>query len=855
MANVPINDFLEGAARVAIGSLMGRQQAEADLASQEQERQQRAAKAQAEALAQQRFNAEQEYRNKELGLRQGEMAWQGLKTSDADLDRQIAEQQKLLTGASPEAARQIQTGITTLQGKKRAGHEAFRKGPYAQYYSLPAEEEAPPPAPAAVPPQTAPAAPPQLAMPRMAMGGNVLTPGEAPTPFPRQAPAEWPATTPGEPPKQQPWLVARGVDASGNVVYDIDRGYTTRLMQGVEQTAKQLQGTRDPKARDLLKRYGSLPQEPRSNEDFEAIHQWKDAAALLPTPTLEEQNLKADRDKHTANVNLGKDLRKSLRGLEALPLTKSQLKALTDYENALPHPDDPKFPAAAEKLNRIIARLEPGAKAARDKQIREEKRRQKLEDAANALRARREDAYERYLRQKEMREEAQAFAQQQQGRSFAEGEKRQRSGFREREKIARQRGAGKGSVGKLNPADRAAIRDIYDQIKQNQPIIHNFMGQQGIDLPNRNYDPAKDRRLHSQLADIFRSRNIDPANYYKQHQEIAPHSAEQPQPGAPRRQPGGPPVLPPVTSQAPPVPKPRGASPRVSAGAPATPPVRRVRAQAAAVPARTAAPVAAATSGKVSPPGRTRVQDGYVPAPLRGMAHEVKNAALYALHTAEGKGMELYVPRDGGVRSNADQTRLKKDQQAHPEKYPFPVAKPGESVHQLGAAMDVTNGKAPTLEGQRALAQVLEPLGWQWAGEKDMVHFNYVGNQKPQTAATPAAPQQPAATRQFTGGVYNFATGKAGWSVPKGADATTIPQVVEAVNKQGDHVWIGGKQGRWYPFRWYNGQFHLTDPRTGGVLSSSTANEIARQGMRSQLAARGYTPAQINAAVAKYLPG
>lgn len=138
-----------------------------------------------------------------------------------------------------------------------------------------------------------------------------------------------------------------------------------------------------------------------------------------------------------------------------------------------------------------------------------------------------------------------------------------------------------------------------------------------------------------------------------------------------------------------------------------------------------------------SPPGRTRVSEGKIPAPLKGMQEDALAAAMRGIHAAERAGLPLTVPKDGGFRSHKEQGRLKADQERHPERYPYNIAKPGESMHELGTALDVTHGGG-SLPEQQALAQIMAPHGWEWAGPADPVHFNFTG-QKAAVGDPPAS--------------------------------------------------------------------------------------------------------------------
>ncbi len=105
-------------------------------------------------------------------------------------------------------------------------------------------------------------------------------------------------------------------------------------------------------------------------------------------------------------------------------------------------------------------------------------------------------------------------------------------------------------------------------------------------------------------------------------------------------------------------------------------------------------------------------------ANLQGLRPEVLTALEQLRADIQAAGGKLRV--NSGFRSRQDQERL----YANRKNNPYPVAKPGSSRHESGSALDL----GVTGMTQEAMAQLASKRGLKWAGNKDRVHFDYVGD-------------------------------------------------------------------------------------------------------------------------------
>lgn len=227
--SVQIQDFLTNAAQVAIGSLMGRQQAQADLAAQQQQQQQEQLRQQQQAAMLKRQSEQDALEHWKVGYQVGATA--GQQTLD-----EIKRLETALPGLPPDAQPKVLGRLAGL----RKGYSDWLQGEIKSFQGLPgappgmtfptplSDDQSPPalpPAPAPqlqMPPlqvrgQNLPPAPnpdTQLVMPQMAMPGlkqpNVLAAGQ-PVPFPRPTAPPSPATAAAgtSPPAAAPSLPAQ----------------------------------------------------------------------------------------------------------------------------------------------------------------------------------------------------------------------------------------------------------------------------------------------------------------------------------------------------------------------------------------------------------------------------------------------------------------------------------------------------------------------------------------------------------------------------------------------------------------------------------------------------------------------
>jgi hypothetical protein len=127
---------------------------------------------------------------------------------------------------------------------------------------------------------------------------------------------------------------------------------------------------------------------------------------------------------------------------------------------------------------------------------------------------------------------------------------------------------------------------------------------------------------------------------------------------------------------------------------------------------------------------------------LANLQPEAAQGFQNALSEAKALGIPLSATVTSGVRSSAKQAQLYAAYQAGKSKYP--AAPPGRSLHEQGRAIDLDT----TTEYRPYLTAVMERHGFKWLGDRDPVHYSFVGTPIPPHTpqkALPAPPTAPAA--------------------------------------------------------------------------------------------------------------
>lgn len=190
---------------------------------------------------------------------------------------------------------------------------------------------------------------------------------------------------------------------------------------------------------------------------------------------------------------------------------------------------------------------------------------------------------------------------------------------------------------------------------------------------------------------------------------------------------------------------------------------------------------------------------------LQGLRPEVQAALDQVRKAVEAAGGRLRV--NSAFRSREDQERL----YANRARNPYPVAKPGTSKHETGSALDL----GVTGMTQEQLAQIASTKGLKWAGNKDRVHFDYVGGNANDFSAALAERRAALQPRQQAGGWDDVISAGYGGRVPTQAAASSggWDDVIAAGYGEGPPQQKGIlERGSDYIKNWWNSTIHGQGP-------------------------------------------
>jgi hypothetical protein len=150
---------------------------------------------------------------------------------------------------------------------------------------------------------------------------------------------------------------------------------------------------------------------------------------------------------------------------------------------------------------------------------------------------------------------------------------------------------------------------------------------------------------------------------------------------------------------------------------------------------------------------------------IAGLKPDVQSALDELEQRMKELGKRVQV--NSAYRSEEDQARL----YANRARNPYPVAKPGKSRHQQGTAIDM---KVPGMT-QEEFAAYAQGAGFNWAGDKDRIHFDYKGGGSAPASSSYKGPDLSSIGRLISGGAQAAPASSGGY---KGPDLSSIGQLI-----------------------------------------------------------------------------